>query len=89
MTSAQVLGHASFNDIRCCWGDSGIWNPDSGDTGFYWVSSTGFKEAGFLEALGERKGLGGKGQNLSPPRGILPSPLCFVLVMRHQTLVPI
>lgn len=60
MTSAQVLGQASLNAICCCWGDSGIQNPDSRDTGLYWVSVTGVKEAAFVEALGERKGLGGK-----------------------------
>lgn len=57
MTSAQALGQAALNDICCCWGDSSIQNLEFGDTGLYWISLIGFKEAAFVEALGKRRGL--------------------------------
>lgn len=55
MTSAPLLGQASHDDIRCCWGDGEIWNLDFRNTGLYWVYVIVFEGAAFVEALRGKK----------------------------------
>lgn len=55
MTSAPLLGQASHDDIRCCWGDGEIWNLDFRNTGLYWVHVIVFEGAAFVEAWRGKK----------------------------------